>query len=596
MLRVLLSDALSYNPLVAKLEAPGKGRPVPVQIGPSHDQTTPINRTESRIGGNPNTSYADSRVQFFRRLPTFFPQLGFLLLYASLCLLDTLLDTLFAPLKMIVTRFSARESLATFLVACGVVALLVAAPNESRLYSALYHFVRASSLIKLYVVFNMLELADRVLSSFSTDIVETAVDHFDSYLRSPGDKSLKRDQSTLAEVVVVTAVAVVSVVCHTFVLVAHVATLNVAINSEDSSLVGLLISNNFVELKTVIFKKNTAESLFTVVCADAVEWVQNAVFICVMLLQHIQTEGLGSLEFADIAMIVCCEVVIDALKHMFASRFNGISLVVYGCFIEGLMMDVALRRFLGELNLPVVPSKPGYKPTHKFTSQYCSQSELVPNPARRAAFSPFPYASLIIWAAWPILRVLWSLSPTNVVLVSIVAILGKLLLVTTTTGIATRYACRTVMERPRQPPARRASQSPTPQNPLHSSHPTSKNEETSVSQGMGGHAIGVSPPAFCHTPTLAPGWSAPIQPLLQSSNPPTPAAVGAPLQPPPQKDGTAAAWHPFADLSNDPPSLSPFRPSTPQPPPGPSLVAKIDPFVDSLLFVDRFNLNAGKKK
>ena len=61
---------------------------------------------------------------------------------------------------------------------------------------------------------------------------------------------------------------------HTGVLFFHAVALNVALNSHNNILVTLLISNNFVELKSNVFKRVERENLFQVSCADVVERFQ----------------------------------------------------------------------------------------------------------------------------------------------------------------------------------------------------------------------------------------------------------------------------------------------------------------------------------
>ena len=56
------------------------------------------------------------------------------------------------------------------------------------------------------------------------------------------------------------------------VLFFHAVALNVALNSHNNILITLLISNNFVELKTNVFKKVERENLFQVGWAYSWGW------------------------------------------------------------------------------------------------------------------------------------------------------------------------------------------------------------------------------------------------------------------------------------------------------------------------------------
>ena len=63
------------------------------------------------------------------------------------------------------------------------------------------------------------------------------------------------------------AVAAVFVVLHSLLLFSQVVTFNVAINSSNSSLLTLLISNNFAEIKTSVFKRFEEKNLFQIACS-----------------------------------------------------------------------------------------------------------------------------------------------------------------------------------------------------------------------------------------------------------------------------------------------------------------------------------------
>lgn len=58
-----------------------------------------------------------------------------------------------------------------------------------------------------------------------------------------------------------------SLVIHTIVLFYQAITLNVAINSFSNALLTLLVSNQFVEIKSAVFKKFEKENLFQLSCS-----------------------------------------------------------------------------------------------------------------------------------------------------------------------------------------------------------------------------------------------------------------------------------------------------------------------------------------
>lgn len=56
-------------------------------------------------------------------------------------------------------------------------------------------------------------------------------------------------------------------VAHTTILVYQLISLNIAINAFDNSLLTLLLSNQFVEIKGSVFKKFEKDNLFQITCA-----------------------------------------------------------------------------------------------------------------------------------------------------------------------------------------------------------------------------------------------------------------------------------------------------------------------------------------
>jgi hypothetical protein len=59
----------------------------------------------------------------------------------------------------------------------------------------------------------------------------------------------------------------VRAVAHTIILVYELICLNIAINAFDNSLLTLLLSNQFVEIKGSVFKKFEKDNLFQITCA-----------------------------------------------------------------------------------------------------------------------------------------------------------------------------------------------------------------------------------------------------------------------------------------------------------------------------------------
>ena len=94
-----------------------------------------------------------------------------------------------------------------------------------------------------------MEVFDRLLCAFAQD----ALDSFYLSTRTCRSRAdLKRAGMFLALVAFVTA-------AHALLLFVHLTTLNVVVNAnEDAALFALLVSNNFSEIKSTVFKKYDA--------------------------------------------------------------------------------------------------------------------------------------------------------------------------------------------------------------------------------------------------------------------------------------------------------------------------------------------------
>lgn len=152
------------------------------------------------------------------------------------------------------------------------------------------------------------------------------------------------------------ALALVYLHVHALLLLTWVVTLNVAINTANSALLTLLISNNFVELKGSVFKAYKVPHLFQISCADAVERFQLSVFLGSML---VYTQGDGRL-LRVWALMGACECVVDWVKHAFVAKFNRVPHSVYRHFSLVLSSDLLAGESTGGgVPLPPPPLRAG---------------------------------------------------------------------------------------------------------------------------------------------------------------------------------------------------------------------------------------------
>lgn len=226
--------------------------------------------------------------------------------------------------------------------------------------SRIYHSIRGQAAIKLYVMFNVLEIADKLCAALGQDILEC--------LFTPG--TLARKQKTA----IFTVLLFIYSYVHSYVLLYQIITLNVAINSYSNALLTLLLSNQFSEIKGTVFKKFERENLFQLTCADITERFQLLIMLLVIGVRNVvEVSAIGIIPaswagwnrwfgalFGPACVVVGSEIAVDWLKHAYITKFNNIRPRVYRKFLDVLAVDYAENAFSDQtmtkrIGLPVFP-------------------------------------------------------------------------------------------------------------------------------------------------------------------------------------------------------------------------------------------------
>lgn len=313
--------------------------------------------------------------------------------------------------------------------------------------SKMYHSVRGQDVIKLYVIFNVLEIADRLCCSFGQDLLDSLFSRVTLARRKDGRQPYLRPLGFFT-------LSLFYVFAHTLVLLYQLVTLNVAINSYDNALLTLLLSNQFVEIKGSVFKKFEKENLFQLTCADIVERFQLALMLCSIGLRNLiemtgaagnsvaavqadtltsQVPNMGSapsanksggstasslassslsalamlgplptsftvfpsfslLEtiFTPVCIVLASECLVDWLKHAFITKFNHIRPSVYGRFMDVLCRDL-------------VVAGPAARDSSRRKHSFVDQSPVV---SRRLGFAAVPLACLLVRMASQVMSML----------------------------------------------------------------------------------------------------------------------------------------------------------------------------------------------
>jgi hypothetical protein len=279
--------------------------------------------------------------------------------------------------------------------------------------SKMYHWVRGQAAIKLYVIYNILEVCDRLFSAIGQDVLECLFSREALERKPDGHSKVLRPLWLFIVALIYTAI-------HSTALFYQVITLNVAVNSYSNALITLLLSNQFVEIKSTVFKKFEKENLFQVTCADIVERFQLWHMLVIIAARNIVETGglsqgfswlgLGSNSLAappfvnsttpltaatppktassilplsftivpDIVhsissyvptvshvigpflIVLGSEMLVDWLKHAYITKFNNTRPVIYDRFLDVLAKDYYTNAFGDQnltkrLGLPVIP-------------------------------------------------------------------------------------------------------------------------------------------------------------------------------------------------------------------------------------------------
>ncbi|TMS17027.1 Transmembrane anterior posterior transformation protein 1 [Larimichthys crocea] len=248
-------------------------------------------------------------------------------------------------------------------------------------YSMMYHLIRGQSVIKLYLIYNMLEVADRLFSSFGQDILDAL------YWTATEPKERKRDNIGVIPHFIM---AVFYVFLHAILIMVQASTLNVAFNSHNKSLLTIMMSNNFVEIKGSVFKKFEKNNLFQMSNSDIKERFTSYVLLLIVCLRNMEQFAWNPdhlwILFPDVFMVVTSEVAVDIIKHAFITKFNDITADVYSEYRASLAFDLVSSR------------------------QKNACTDYSDSVARRMGFIPLPLAVLLIRVVMSCVKVQGALS------------------------------------------------------------------------------------------------------------------------------------------------------------------------------------------
>ena len=263
------------------------------------------------------------------------------------------------------SSFHKADLLQGALIICSSIALM------SLDASRMYHFIRAQSAIKLYVIYNILEVGDRLLSAIGQDILECLF----------SSETLSRNPSGRSKILLPLGMFCLALgynCLHSIALYYQVITLNVAVNSYSNALLTLLLSNQFVEVKSTVFKRFEKDNLFQLTCADIVERFQLWIMLLIIGMRNVVEvgglsipgagldDGLGDAStsaglrnssvlphsftvlpswlqsgevLSPFLIVIGSEMLVDSIKHAYVTKFNNIKPKFYSRILDILCKD-----------------------------------------------------------------------------------------------------------------------------------------------------------------------------------------------------------------------------------------------------------------
>ncbi|KAL3635918.1 hypothetical protein CASFOL_020465 [Castilleja foliolosa] len=218
-------------------------------------------------------------------------------------------------------------------IGCFVVLVIGVTVLQQADISLIYHMIRGQGIIKLYVVYNILEVFDKLCQTFGGNVMQTLFSSAEGLANCKPENMqfwLWRFISDEALAIVASNILLL--------LYTQAITLSTCIVAHNNALFAMLVSNNFAEIKSNVFKRYNRDNVQSMVYFDSVERFHILAYILFVLAQNIlEAEGpwLGSFLFNALVVYIC-EVMIDIIKHSFIAKFNDIKPIAFSEFLEDL--------------------------------------------------------------------------------------------------------------------------------------------------------------------------------------------------------------------------------------------------------------------
>lgn len=224
--------------------------------------------------------------------------------------------------------------------------------------SFFYHYFRGQGLLKLYVIFNMLEIFEKLFRSFGRDLIDAYLDSvirvFSNIRFIEGRYEQEQSQpSSFAGLLFDSTskyfMVIVYLLIHCTIHMIRGLALNISLNSSEYTMFLIVITNNFAEIKSTVFKTYHSISLFTISCSDTIERFQLLYDGCILFVRmysnaRLYTDSIYSSVITWVVSVYLVEIIVDWFKHSFLVKFNKINSDCYCSYFDTLIGDVLLSR------------------------------------------------------------------------------------------------------------------------------------------------------------------------------------------------------------------------------------------------------------
>ncbi|EUD67382.1 hypothetical protein C922_02088 [Plasmodium inui San Antonio 1] len=137
------------------------------------------------------------------------------------------------------------------------------------------------------------------------------------------------------------------ILTHAFAHLIRFLSLNIAINSSESTMFLILVMSNFTEIKSTVFKKFSKTTLFTIVASDAVERFYlfiDAFLVLLKMSTAYRTQNSFFSISSWLIIILLLEVGVDWCKHSYLLKYNRLDSESLHKYFHTLLADVLISR------------------------------------------------------------------------------------------------------------------------------------------------------------------------------------------------------------------------------------------------------------